>query len=199
MYNVGLTREPLDSIGQVGALPQAENFSIPRSAFRAGQAPPRLAIVRRARRAPRQDPSPAAGNDEAVSPQIFHLVERSDAQHALAHTPSRRIRRPRRIRQSLLSHARRRDRSGARLRSALGDLQRRVRGFDDAAGLERLAASHCRRAAEPGRLSSPRDWERPHIGNPTGTPAAIRPKGSTMRRGARQASSGDYQAWTPEG
>jgi NADH:ubiquinone oxidoreductase subunit len=43
-----------------------------------------------------------------------------------------------------------------------------------------------------------RDWERPHIGNPTGTPAAIRPKGSTLRRGARQASSGDYQAWSPE-
>ena len=37
-------------------------------------------------------------------------------------------------------------------------------------------------AAEPGRLQAAR-WERPHIGNPTGTPAAIRPKGSTMRRG----------------
>ena len=45
----------------------------------------------------------------------------------------------------------------------------------------------------------PREWERPHIGNPTGTPAAIRPKGSTLRRGVRQAASGDYQAWTPEG
>ncbi|HYA72563.1 MAG TPA: NADH:ubiquinone oxidoreductase subunit NDUFA12 [Roseiarcus sp.] len=45
----------------------------------------------------------------------------------------------------------------------------------------------------------PRDWERSHIGNPTGTPAAIRPKGSTMRRGVRQATGGDYQAWTPEG
>jgi NADH:ubiquinone oxidoreductase subunit len=45
----------------------------------------------------------------------------------------------------------------------------------------------------------PREWERPHIGNPTGTAAAIRPKGSTLTRGVRQASSGDYQAWTPEG
>jgi NADH:ubiquinone oxidoreductase subunit len=43
----------------------------------------------------------------------------------------------------------------------------------------------------------PRGWESPHIGNPTGTPAAIRPKGSTMERGPRQASSGDYEAWTP--
>jgi NADH:ubiquinone oxidoreductase subunit len=42
-----------------------------------------------------------------------------------------------------------------------------------------------------------REWEAPHRGNLTGTPAAIRPKGSTMRRGKRQASGGDYQAWTP--
>ena len=43
----------------------------------------------------------------------------------------------------------------------------------------------------------PYAWELPHRGNPTGTPAAIRPKGSTLRRGRRQASGGDYQAWTP--
>ncbi len=42
-----------------------------------------------------------------------------------------------------------------------------------------------------------RPWEQPHRGNPTGTPAAIRPKGSTLRRGRRQASDGDYEAWTP--
>jgi len=42
-----------------------------------------------------------------------------------------------------------------------------------------------------------RAWEMPHRGNLTGTPAAIRPKGSTLRRGRRQASGGDYQAWTP--
>ena len=40
-------------------------------------------------------------------------------------------------------------------------------------------------------------WEQPHRGNPTGTPAAIRPKGSTMVRGHRQATGGDYQAWIP--
>ena len=43
----------------------------------------------------------------------------------------------------------------------------------------------------------PHAWELPHRGNLTGTPAAIRPKGSTLRRGRRQASGGDYQAWTP--
>ena len=42
-----------------------------------------------------------------------------------------------------------------------------------------------------------REWEAPHRGNPTGTPAAYRPKGSTLRPGRRQASGGDYQAWTP--
>ncbi|MBV8471784.1 MAG: NADH:ubiquinone oxidoreductase subunit NDUFA12 [Hyphomicrobiales bacterium] len=47
---------------------------------------------------------------------------------------------------------------------------------------------------------APRDWELPHMGNPTGTPAAIVPKGSILRgRGQRQASTGDYHAWTPEG
>jgi NADH:ubiquinone oxidoreductase subunit len=40
-------------------------------------------------------------------------------------------------------------------------------------------------------------WEMPHLGNPTGTPAAIRPKGSTLRRNRRQATGGDYQAWIP--
>ena len=43
----------------------------------------------------------------------------------------------------------------------------------------------------------PRDWQLPHRGNMTGTPGAIRPKGSTLVRGHRQASGGDYQAWTP--
>jgi NADH:ubiquinone oxidoreductase subunit len=45
----------------------------------------------------------------------------------------------------------------------------------------------------------PREWQRPHIGNPTGTPEAIRPKGSTLSHGHRQGSSGDYEAWSPGG
>ena len=45
----------------------------------------------------------------------------------------------------------------------------------------------------------PHPWELPHIGNPTGTPQALRPKGSTMGPGVRQATGGDYQAWTPGG
>ena len=44
---------------------------------------------------------------------------------------------------------------------------------------------------------TPHSWEQPHMANPTGTPNAIRPLGSTLGAGRRQASTGDYQAWTP--
>jgi NADH:ubiquinone oxidoreductase subunit len=43
----------------------------------------------------------------------------------------------------------------------------------------------------------PREWEKPHLPNLTGTPAAYRPSGSTLARGKRPAATGDYQAWTP--
>jgi NADH:ubiquinone oxidoreductase subunit len=43
----------------------------------------------------------------------------------------------------------------------------------------------------------PYAWEKAHIGNPTGTPAAIRPDGSTLRPGPRQPTGGDYEAWSP--
>ncbi len=42
-----------------------------------------------------------------------------------------------------------------------------------------------------------RPWQIAHRGNPTGTPAALRPQGSTQRRGPRQATGGDYEAWSP--
>ena len=44
----------------------------------------------------------------------------------------------------------------------------------------------------------PHPWELPHIGNPTGTPDAILPDGSVLRPGPRQASTGDYEAWSPD-
>jgi NADH:ubiquinone oxidoreductase subunit len=43
----------------------------------------------------------------------------------------------------------------------------------------------------------PREWERPHLANPTGTPAARRPQGSTLASGQRPRATGDYEAWTP--
>ena len=54
-------------------------------------------------------------------------------------------------------------------------------------------------AADQRRLSAAREWERPHVGNLTGTPLAYRPAGSTMATGRRQPAEGDYQAWTPDG
>ena len=44
---------------------------------------------------------------------------------------------------------------------------------------------------------TPREWQLPHQENLTGTPAAYRPSGSTLRAGARPPATGDYQAWTP--
>ena len=44
---------------------------------------------------------------------------------------------------------------------------------------------------------SPREWEKPHVPNLTGTPAAYRPSGSTLASGRRPKATGDYQPWTP--
>lgn len=45
----------------------------------------------------------------------------------------------------------------------------------------------------------PREWQLPHVPNMTGTPAAYRPKGSTLGANARPAATGDYQPWSPGG
>jgi len=43
----------------------------------------------------------------------------------------------------------------------------------------------------------PREWEKPHQPNLTGTPAAYRPKGSLLRPEQRPEVTGDYEPWTP--
>jgi len=45
----------------------------------------------------------------------------------------------------------------------------------------------------------PREWEKPHVPNLTGTPAAYRPQGSLFSAGRRPQVTGDYDAWTPGG
>ncbi len=45
--------------------------------------------------------------------------------------------------------------------------------------------------------TKPHPWEKPHWPNPTGTPAALRPSGSTLAKGRRPEATGDYKAWTP--
>lgn len=42
-----------------------------------------------------------------------------------------------------------------------------------------------------------RPWQKPHLPNLTGTPAAYRPPGHDYRGGHRQRATGDYEAWTP--
>ena len=44
---------------------------------------------------------------------------------------------------------------------------------------------------------TPREWEKPHVPNMTGTPAAYRPSGSTLASGRRPKATGDYQPWSP--
>lgn len=53
--------------------------------------------------------------------------------------------------------------------------------------------------AEPPTVSplKKQKWELPHEPNLTGTRYAYRPKGSLARGGVRQASTADYEAWTP--
>jgi NADH:ubiquinone oxidoreductase subunit len=44
----------------------------------------------------------------------------------------------------------------------------------------------------------PRDWEKPHRPNMTGTPAAYRPPGSMLTPEHRPRVTGDYEAWSPD-
>jgi NADH:ubiquinone oxidoreductase subunit len=44
---------------------------------------------------------------------------------------------------------------------------------------------------------TPREWQKPHRANLTGTPGAYRPPGSTLAQGRRPSATGDYDAWAP--
>ena len=41
-------------------------------------------------------------------------------------------------------------------------------------------------------------WQKEHVPNLTGTPAAYRPPGSVLRGGERPPATGDYEPWVPE-
>jgi NADH:ubiquinone oxidoreductase subunit len=43
----------------------------------------------------------------------------------------------------------------------------------------------------------PYPWQKPHRPNLTGTPAALRPSGSTLAQSRRPKATGDYKAWIP--
>ena len=44
---------------------------------------------------------------------------------------------------------------------------------------------------------TPRDWQKPHVENLTGTAGAYRPKGSQSNPGGRPIAAGDYVPWIP--
>src|SRR6266550_3961549 len=92
-------------------------------------------------------PEPAR-TDETVSAQAFHMVEWPDLRHAIVDLAVRRIGGPGRTGQPLLPHPWWQDRSVARLRAALGDLQRLCRGQPRSAVMARLAAPHRRPCAD---------------------------------------------------
>ena len=109
---------------------------------------------------------------------ILHLVERPDARHALPHLALWQAGRPGRVRQHLLRGRHRFRRPHA----ALGDLQRLCRSLAHPARLAWLDASsrRCRRRRSENYV--PREWQKPHQPNLTGTPAAYRPKGSILSK-----------------
>ncbi|WP_142849802.1 NADH:ubiquinone oxidoreductase subunit NDUFA12 [Telmatospirillum sp. J64-1] len=41
------------------------------------------------------------------------------------------------------------------------------------------------------------EWQKPHVPNLTGTPAAYLPPGHDLRGGQRERSAADYEAWRP--
>ena len=54
------------------------------------------------------------------------------------------------------------------------------------------------RVDEPPAAYQPREWQKPHQANLTGTPYAYRPPGSILHKDPRTPSAPDYEAWTPK-
>src|SRR6185437_12804855 len=81
-------------------------------------------------------------SDETLSAQDLHMVERPDLRHPIMDLAVRRTGRRGRAGQSIFPYHWRQDRSRARLRAALGDLQWLCRSEPGAAVMARLAASH---------------------------------------------------------
>ncbi len=54
------------------------------------------------------------------------------------------------------------------------------------------------RSDEPPAAYQPREWEKPHEPNLTGTPLAYRPPGSILRARPETPGDSDYEPWTPK-
>ncbi len=53
------------------------------------------------------------------------------------------------------------------------------------------------RVDEPPAPYQPREWQKPHQANLTGTPQAYRPPGSILGPDPRTPGTPDYEAWQP--
>ena len=56
------------------------------------------------------------------------------------------------------------------------------------------------RTSEPPKDGdyTPREWEKAHVQNYTGSVRAYRPDGSMLNKGERPKVTGDYDAWSPD-
>ena len=54
------------------------------------------------------------------------------------------------------------------------------------------------RQDDPPAAYQPREWEKPHEPNLTGTPLAYRPPGSILRARPQTPGDSDYEPWTPK-
>lgn len=57
---------------------------------------------------------------------------------------------------------------------------------------------HHRTDVSPADMTyAPKEWQKQHLANRTGTPEAYRPPGSQLNPETRPTVTGDYDAWTP--
>lgn len=145
----------------------------------------------------------ASGPDEAgplphetILPQVLHLVEWPDFWHPALDQAVREL-----VGQDEQGNRYYRTRGGA-IDPTLG-FERRWVIYNGYAEASRIPPSwhgwihHVVDVPPTEANYQPREWEKPHQPNLTGTAKAYRPSGSTLASGRRPKATGDYQPWTP--
>ena len=175
MFNTRLTPARLDSIRRVPAGPASPTSALFSKKF-GWTGRTRLAIVPRAparRLSLKKAALDDAGLDQGISPALVHLVRNG------ANFNTRVIHAPARHNSSATTNSATPITGKPGIDPALGFERRWViyNGVSEAsmtspARLERLAASYGRNTPPTAEDYKAHPWELPHMGNPTGTPAA---------------------------